>query len=362
MQLTAPFEFRCYEASNFELYFFWRFSQIPNAEIIAPVDFNAVAKLLCSSLELLSTYDNTQDRYTCPYVKVYIDEVSKSIVYFSEFQNVTYAQKKNSQSYSGGMIAQCLILHTGHNNSIRLIQEIQEQRVTYKKTGTGHIHFLTHCNNCFDFRRVELNPVNVDLELNYGKEFLTVDRVLTDFIVSDKPGLVLLYGDAGTGKTFYIKSLINKTDKMIVYIPASLINDLSRPEFVSFLLNHKNILFIIEDAEEIVTSRNDIRNSSAVSNLLNITDGLIGDAIKIQAICTFNTKIENIDSALLRKGRLIVEHKFKKLSIDNAQKLLDNLKIEHKATEPMTLAEIYNLKVNNFHKKEERGPVGFQIP
>jgi hypothetical protein len=51
-----------------------------------------------------------------------------------------------------------------------------------------------------------------------------------------------------------------------------------------------------------------------------------------------------IDSALLRKGRLIAEHKFDALSVEDTNRLLEHLGKEPNATKPMTLTEIYNLE------------------
>ena len=42
-----------------------------------------------------------------------------------------------------------------------------------------------------------------------------------------------------------------------------------------------------------------------MSDLLNISDGLLADFLHVQVICTFNHPLSMVDSALLRKGRLI---------------------------------------------------------
>jgi ATP-dependent 26S proteasome regulatory subunit len=83
--------------------------------------------------------------------------------------------------------------------------------------------------------------------------------------------------------------------------------------------------------------------------------------LKVKVIATFNTQKENLDPALLRKGRLAMEYQFDKLGIDDANRVMKHLKIESVATEPMTLTEIYNLSVDNGHKKEEKGPIGFAV-
>jgi len=121
--------------------------------------------------------------------------------------------------------------------------------------------------------------------------------------------------------------------------------DISKPEFLTFLLTKPNSILIIEDAENIIRDRNDqtFNTTQAVANLLNLSDGLLGDAIHMQIIATFNCDLTVIDKALLRKGRLIANYNFEKLNVNNAKILSEKLGL---ATEnisiPMTLAEIYN--------------------
>ena len=114
-------------------------------------------------------------------------------------------------------------------------------------------------------------------------------------------------------------------------------------------MQHPNTILIVEDAENIIRdrSKDTIIANQAVSNLLNLSDGLLGDAMHQQIICTFNCDVSGIDPALLREGRLIVEHKFEKLSIENARRLCRELNIpddgEH-IHESTSLAEIYARK------------------
>jgi ATP-dependent 26S proteasome regulatory subunit len=69
-------------------------------------------------------------------------------------------------------------------------------------------------------------------------------------------------------------------------------------------------------------------------------------------------KREKIDQALLRKGRLIAEHKFSKLSVEESNSLLKHLKKDHEVTEGMTLADIYNVDVELF-KTTNKSKIGF---
>jgi hypothetical protein len=83
-------------------------------------------------------------------------------------------------------------------------------------------------------------------------------------------------------------------------------------------------------------------NQSSVSNLLNISDGLLSDCLNVQIICTFNSEIGFVDNALLRKGRLIARYEFGKLSVDKAKVLRDHLGLTTEINKPMALAEITN--------------------
>lgn len=69
--------------------------------------------------------------------------------------------------------------------------------------------------------------------------------------------------------------------------------------------------------------------------MLNLTDGIIGEALNIKFICTFNCPLSQIDKAVLREGRLKLIYNFKKLSLEKTKNLLPS------ATEEMTLSQIY---------------------
>jgi hypothetical protein len=66
-----------------------------------------------------------------------------------------------------------------------------------------------------------------------------------------------------------------------------------------------------------------------------------------------------IDTALLRKGRLIAEHKFDALPVDDSNNLLNSLGKEANATKPMTLTEIYNIEEEEFKSVDKYSPIGF---
>jgi hypothetical protein len=113
------------------------------------------------------------------------------------------------------------------------------------------------------------------------------------------------------------------------------------PDFIELLISNPNTVLIIEDAENIIMDRKH-SSSCAVSNLLNISDGLLADFLNVQLICTFNSSLTTVDSALIRKGRLIARHEFGKLSVVKSQRLSNHLGFDTIVTQPMTIAEISN--------------------
>jgi ATP-dependent 26S proteasome regulatory subunit len=88
-----------------------------------------------------------------------------------------------------------------------------------------------------------------------------------------------------------------------------------------------------------------------------LTDGLFSDYLNIKIICTFNTSINKIDSALLRKGRMIAYYEFKALVKQKANELLKTLNYDATTTD-MTLADIFNYQNKNFNQAEKR-KIGF---
>ena len=231
-----------------------------------------------------------------------------------------------------------------------------------KNKKKANINLIKSDMGHLDTEEYDLAVPDIDLVLNYGKEFKNVHDIMVKRL--NKPndkGIILLHGEPGTGKTSYIKYLTKLVkEKDILFIPPSMAEMLSEPSIIPFLMDHRNTILIIEDAERVISDRDGNGSAAGVSNLLNLTDGILGDCLNIQVIATFNMKRERIDQALLRKGRLIAEHKFEKLTLDETNKLLKHLKKDYVATEGMVLADIYNVDVE-VHKSSNKktNKIGF---
>ena len=199
---------------------------------------------------------------------------------------------------------------------------------------------------------IYLNDFNVEIKNDldfdlYNEGFEEIHNSIVKSIKEDKNGLYLFYGKPGTGKSTYIRHLIQQCGnekRKFVYVPSRLFQDFTDPAIIPFLLRHRGCVFIIEDCENLVTVDDGIR-SDGITDLLNMTDGLLADALSIKIICTFNTDYHKIDDALLRPGRCRCKYEFDLLDKDRANKVAEKLNLQ-KVDKDISLAELFNPEID----------------
>ncbi len=188
----------------------------------------------------------------------------------------------------------------------------------------------------------EVTPPEIDISLAYNDDFRPVHDTIVDRLNRARgKGIILLHGRPGTGKTTYIRYLASVIGKKMIFIPPEMAPQIASPDFLALMIDFPNSILIIEDAENVVRDRMNEENQG-VSNLLNISDGLLSDCLNLQIICTFNTDISRIDKALLRKGRIIAKYEFKPLTIRKAENIAKILGRPVLFDHDMTLADVYH--------------------
>jgi hypothetical protein len=237
--------------------------------------------------------------------------------------------------------------------------QINNLRNTFSKKRKPVFRVLSRNKGDFRTKTIDIDEVTIDLEGNYNEDLTEVDSLIQRSIEEKHSGLILLHGVPGTGKTSYIKTLLARhMEEKFIFIPNDFVDEMLKPEFITFLITQKNSILVIEDAESVIMSRNQSGNKSVVSTILQITDGLFSDYLNIKVICTFNTDVARIDQALFRKGRMIAFYEFKELAEDKAMALVD-VKSPSELPETRTLSELYNSKEKSFNVASGKRRIGF---
>lgn len=237
----------------------------------------------------------------------------------------------------------CEFFHDGKDEAfVESVTELVNQFKERQRCQPLEINLVVQNRSSLELKGMEIKRTKLDLDLFYEDDFKEVDEVIRKRLSkkNDK-GIVLLHGLPGTGKTTYLRYLVGKIKKRVLFLSPSVAGNLMNPDFIELLIDNPNTVLIIEDAENIIMDRKH-NSSSAVSNLLNISDGLLADFLNVQLVCTFNSSLTVVDSALMRKGRLIARYEFGKLGISKAQRLSHHFGFDGMINKPMTIAELAN--------------------
>lgn len=249
------------------------------------------------------------------------------------------------------------------HDHVTLAQEITELLQKHKERQRRQpleINLIVKSRNSLELRAMEINRTKLDIDLFYEDDFKEVDQTIRNRLNRNKDkGIVLLHGLPGTGKTTYLRWLVGKIKKRVLFLSPSIAEDIMSPELIQLLIGNSNSVVIIEDAENIIMDRRTSGNST-VSNLLNISDGLLADFLNVQLVCTFNSSLTSVDQALLRKGRLIAKYEFGKLGIPKAQALSNHLGQSVEINKPMTVAEIANPDEKDHSRMGRVEVIGFR--
>jgi energy-coupling factor transporter ATP-binding protein EcfA2 len=186
------------------------------------------------------------------------------------------------------------------------------------------------------------------LDSNYPAGTAVWHKRLEGKLLSIKKGLLILEGEPGTGKTSYLRHLMGslRDSHRFYFIPPSSLSVLSHPKFIGFWADErkshegKKLAVILEDADAALMTRGS-DNREEVSAILNLTDGMLGDFLGLQIICTMNCRISEIDQALLRPGRLITHRRFDRLDAQQARELAGSLGKTLPVQKDYSLAEVF---------------------
>jgi hypothetical protein len=222
-----------------------------------------------------------------------------------------------------------------------------------------------------------------DITNNYpGLTFSGLREMMT-WTKPERGGQLLLwYGPPGTGKTWAIRALASEWRKwcQFEYItdPDELFKDASY--LIQVLLretddndNGKIVeestglvkasqrwrCFVLEDTGELLVVDAKKQQGQALSRLLNVVDGLLGQGLNILLLITTNEEIKTLHPAVIRPGRCLLQVEFGLFNVLEAQDWLNELGHTGGATGMMTLAQLYHYAMAFPLKQQRKKEAGF---
>ena len=181
---------------------------------------------------------------------------------------------------------------------------------------------------------------------------------LTDYydrFMESDASILLLIGPPGTGKTTFIRGLLQHTEQSAIVTYDA--NILSKDYlFAQFIEGDRGIL-VIEDADNFLGARSD--GNDMMHKFLNVGDGLVTTKNKKMIFSTNLPSIRDIDPALIRPGRCFDIVNFSPLSEEQAQALAKriNVKYDNKTEGQYSIADIFHKQVQA--PKSQKRKVGF---
>lgn len=174
-----------------------------------------------------------------------------------------------------------------------------------------------------------------------------------DRYLKSSANILLLIGPPGTGKTTFIRGLLDYAQQSatVTYDANILEKDYI---FANFIENDTSIM-VLEDCDKFLGARSD--GNTMMHKFLNVGDGLVTTKGKKLIFSTNLPSIRDVDPALVRAGRCFDVLDFRKLTKPEAVKLANKLDINLPETEgsDYTVAEIFH---EQQHVKQTR-KVGF---
>jgi Domain of unknown function (DUF5925)/ATPase family associated with various cellular activities (AAA) len=161
--------------------------------------------------------------------------------------------------------------------------------------------------------------------------------------------LLLWHGAPGTGKTHALRALarawrpwcsthcILDPDELLGPDPSYLLKVLDWDDD-----DDRWRLLVLEDAGAL--ARHDAGRGSGMAQLLNLTDGLLGESARALTLITTNEPAAALNPALRRPGRCLSEVEFLPLSAAEARRWLDRAEVDAKVDRAHTLSELFALR------------------
>lgn len=228
-------------------------------------------------------------------------------------------------------------------------------------------------------RKIEVPTWDV-IENNYTAPVKDqLEQMMREFKPSHGGQLILWQGLPGTGKTWALRSLAQEwkdwatfhyiTDPEVffgekaAYMLGVLLDEDDSPRYRgdddTKEVESKWRVLILEDTGEILASDAKQKTGQALSRLLNVVDGLIGQGLKILVLVTTNEELGKLHPAVQRPGRCAARVEFKPLTREEVNKWLTGHGVDEELRSAMAVADLYGIMDGYTEKPRSNTNVGF---
>jgi hypothetical protein len=111
-----------------------------------------------------------------------------------------------------------------HNNVqpefLKEIDQLVSQFKEKQRREPLEMNLIVRTSNGFQLRSMEIKRTRLNLDLFYQDDFRETDELIRKRLRQKKDkGIVLLHGLSGTGKTTYLRYLIGRIKKRVLFVP-----------------------------------------------------------------------------------------------------------------------------------------------
>ena len=214
---------------------------------------------------------------------------------------VTAVTDELAESVIGNIVADAVVEESGCDGRVTI----------------GFWHRSERRGPCRSARRVSAEPWS-KIRGNYaGLTTAAMDKLMAVTPESLSGQLILLYGPPGTGKTTALRALAREwlpwCDTDCVIDPETLFAD---PRYLMELVIGDDDdddaaarwrLLLLEDCDELIGGDAKRSSGQALSRLLNLTDGLLGQGRRVLVAITTNEDLRALHPAAIRPGRCLAQ-------------------------------------------------------